>query len=34
VTPPTETAFVMEMSPIDSELGATDQIAFDARCLN
>jgi alcohol dehydrogenase class IV len=33
VTLPTETVFVMEMSPIKFGLGATDEIAFDARRL-
>jgi len=32
-TLPTETVFVMEMSPIKFGLGATDEIAFDARRL-
>jgi alcohol dehydrogenase class IV len=31
VTLPTETVFVMEMSPIKFGLGATDEIAYDAR---
>lgn len=33
VTLPTETVFVMEMSPIKFGLGATDEIAYDARRL-
>ena len=33
VTLPTETVFVMEMSPIKFGLGATDEIGFDARRL-
>ncbi|MFQ5898417.1 MAG: hydroxyacid-oxoacid transhydrogenase [Candidatus Methylomirabilia bacterium] len=33
VTLPTETVFVMEMSPIKFGLGATDEIAFDASRL-
>lgn len=33
VTLPTETVFVMEMSPIKFGLGATDEIAFDAKRL-
>ena len=33
VTLPTETVFVMEMSPIKLGLGATDEIAHDARRL-
>src|SRR5881296_261749 len=33
VTLPTETVFVMEASPIKFGLGATDEIAYDARRL-
>lgn len=33
VTLPTETVFVMEMTPIKFGLGATDEIAYDARRL-
>jgi len=33
VTLPTETVFVLEMSPIKFGLGATDEIAYDARRL-
>jgi alcohol dehydrogenase class IV len=33
VTLPTETVFVLEMSPIKFGVGATDEIAFDARRL-
>src|ERR671935_654780 len=33
VTLPTETVFVMEMSPIKFGLGATDEIGYDARRL-
>ena len=33
VTLPTETVFVMEMSPIKFGLGATDEIAHDVRRL-
>ena len=33
VTLPTETVFVMEMSPIKFGLGATEEIGFDARRL-
>src|SRR5262249_38415447 len=33
VTLPTETVFVMEMSPIKFGLGATDEIGHDARRL-
>ena len=33
VTLPTETVFVMEMSPIKFGLGAMDEIGFDARRL-
>jgi hypothetical protein len=33
VTLPTETVFVMEMSPIKFGLGATDELAHDVRRL-
>src|SRR4030095_14022708 len=33
VTLPTETVFVMEMSPIKFGVGATDEIGYDARRL-